>query len=80
MPPSVAEVHAALTAPEVGHTVVYGSSANTRIWWDLSSARALGYDPQDDAEQWAATIEAVAATEEDELDDRFVGGSFTRLR
>ncbi len=27
--------HAALTAENVGHTVVYGSSANTRLWWDL---------------------------------------------
>lgn len=34
---------AALTAPGVGHTVVYGSSANTRLWWDLSTTRALGY-------------------------------------
>ncbi|MFJ8062365.1 NAD-dependent epimerase/dehydratase family protein [Streptomyces sp. NPDC096142] len=45
--------HAALTAEEVRHTVVYGSSANTRLWWDLSTARALGYEPQDDAEPYA---------------------------
>ncbi|MCX3058966.1 NAD-dependent epimerase/dehydratase family protein [Streptomyces beihaiensis] len=45
--------HAALTAKDVGHTVVYGSSANTRLWWDLSGARALGYDPQDDSEVYA---------------------------
>lgn len=48
--------HAALTAPEVEHTVVYGSSANTRLWWDLSSARALGYEPQDDSEPYAAAL------------------------
>ncbi|WP_066949347.1 NAD-dependent epimerase/dehydratase family protein, partial [Streptomyces lushanensis] len=30
-------LHAALTAENVGHTVVYGSSANTRLWWDLTS-------------------------------------------
>ncbi|MER5254644.1 NAD(P)-dependent oxidoreductase [Streptomyces sp. NPDC002855] len=50
--------HAALTAPEVGHAVVYGSSANTRLWWDLSSARALGYEPQDDSEQYAEKLVA----------------------
>ncbi|MEV0322224.1 NAD-dependent epimerase/dehydratase family protein [Streptomyces sp. NPDC050658] len=50
--------HAALTAPDVGHTVVYGSSANTRLWWDLSSARALGYAPQDDSEQYAEKLVA----------------------
>lgn len=48
--------HAALTAEDVRHTVVYGSSANTRLWWDLSSARALGYDPRDDSEQYAPKL------------------------
>ncbi|GGV51519.1 NAD-dependent dehydratase [Streptomyces longisporoflavus] len=56
--------HAALTAPGVGHTVVYGSSANTRLWWDLTSARALGYEPQDDSEQYAQKLVA----EQGELD------------
>lgn len=49
-------LHAALTAPDVGHTVVYGSSANTRTWWDLSGARALGYTPRDDSERFAAAL------------------------
>ncbi|MFR9798563.1 NAD-dependent epimerase/dehydratase family protein [Streptomyces sp. MS06] len=49
-------LHAALTAEGVGHTVVYGSSANTRLCWDLGPARALGYDPQDDSEPYAAEL------------------------
>lgn len=49
-------LHAALTAPGVGHTVVYGSSANTRLAWDLSSARALGYEPRDDSEPYAEKL------------------------
>ncbi|RZU25590.1 NAD(P)-dependent oxidoreductase [Streptomyces sp. BK239] len=56
--------HAALTAQGVGHTVVYGSSANTRLWWDLTSARALGYEPQDDSEPYAEKLIA----EQGELD------------
>ncbi|MGW0839844.1 NAD-dependent epimerase/dehydratase family protein [Streptomyces sp. NPDC002787] len=56
--------HAALTAEHVGHTVVYGSSANTRLWWDLSTARALGYEPQDDSEPYAEKLIA----EQGELD------------
>lgn len=56
--------HAALTAGDVGHTVVHGSSANTRLWWDLTSARALGYEPQDDSEPWAEKLIA----EQGELD------------
>jgi uronate dehydrogenase len=70
--------HAALTAEKVGHTVVYGSSANTRLWWDLSSARALGYEPQDDSERYAAELIA----EQGELDpskpeQSLLGGHFT---
>ncbi|MDX2677577.1 NAD-dependent epimerase/dehydratase family protein [Streptomyces sp. NY05-11A] len=56
--------HAALTAEDVGHTIVYGSSANTRLWWDLSSARALGYEPEDDSEPYAEKLIA----EQGELD------------
>ncbi|MFH8803046.1 NAD-dependent epimerase/dehydratase family protein [Streptomyces sp. NPDC017936] len=56
--------HAALTAEDVGHTVVHGSSANTRLWWDLTSARALGYEPQDDSEPYAEKLIA----EQGELD------------
>lgn len=56
--------HAALTAENVGHTVVHGSSANTRLWWDLTSARALGYEPQDDSEPYAGKLVA----EQGELD------------
>ncbi|MFC0849019.1 NAD-dependent epimerase/dehydratase family protein [Streptomyces noboritoensis] len=70
--------HAALTAEGVGHTVVYGSSANTRLWWDLSSARALGYEPRDDSEQYAEKLIA----EQGELDpddpgQSYLGGHFT---
>ncbi|MFC5800636.1 NAD-dependent epimerase/dehydratase family protein [Streptomyces formicae] len=69
--------HAALTAEGVGHTVVYGSSANTRLWWDLSTARALGYEPQDDSEQYAEKLVA----EQGELDPEnrahaYLGGPF----
>ncbi|MFG3660692.1 NAD-dependent epimerase/dehydratase family protein [Streptomyces sp. NPDC047706] len=69
--------HAALTAEDVGHTVVYGSSANTRLWWDLSTARALGYAPQDDSEPYAEKLIA----EEGELEagneaHAYLGGHF----
>ncbi|MDT0265147.1 NAD(P)-dependent oxidoreductase [Streptomyces sp. DSM 44915] len=48
--------HTALSAPGVGHTVVYGSSANTRNVWDLSTAEALGYVSADDSERFAADL------------------------
>jgi uronate dehydrogenase len=51
-------VVASLTAPVVGHSVVYGVSANARTWWDNTSARHLGFRPQDSSEGFRAAVEA----------------------
>ena len=48
----------ALSAPVVGHSVVYGVSDNRSTWWDNRSAAHLGYRPQDSSEPWRARIEA----------------------
>ncbi|WP_406167394.1 NAD-dependent epimerase/dehydratase family protein [Streptomyces sp. NBC_00996] len=70
--------HAALTAEGVGHTVVYGSSANARLWWDLSTARALGYEPQDDSESYAEKLIAEQGElDPDNPDHAHLGGHFT---
>ncbi|MEW2496361.1 NAD(P)-dependent oxidoreductase [Streptomyces nodosus] len=69
--------HAALTAEHVGHTVVHGSSANTRLWWDLTSARALGYQPQDDSEPYAERLIAEQGElDPDNPDHAHLGGHF----
>jgi uronate dehydrogenase len=41
---------ASLSGEVLGHVIAYGISANTRAWWDLSTAKALGYEPQDNSE------------------------------
>lgn len=47
----------AIEAPNVHFEIVYGISNNTRRWWDLGRAqRVLGYEPQDDAEAYAAEL------------------------
>jgi uronate dehydrogenase len=66
-------VEAALTAPAPGYAVLYGISANTRAWWDLEPGRRLGYDPQDDAEDFA---DRVQPGPDDEAEAEFVGGPF----
>lgn len=66
-------IDAALTAPAPGFAVLYGISANTRAWWDLDAGRALGYDPQDDAERYAGDV---TAAEGDEAENIVVGGPF----
>ena len=70
---------ACLTAERPGFRVVFGVSANTRGGWvSLAEARALGYQPRDDAEAYAAGI--IAEHGEPDPDDpalRFLGGEFT---
>jgi uronate dehydrogenase len=75
---TVGLVDACLRSPDVGFGIVYGISANTRAWWDLESARSLGYQPRDNAEDWAAEIESTPPSHDDDLDGRYVGGDFAR--
>jgi uronate dehydrogenase len=49
---------AALTAPIVGHSVIYGMSDNATVFWDNRSARHIGYRPQDSSEKYRAATEA----------------------
>ena len=70
---------ACLTAGHPGFRVAFGVSANTRGGFvSLDEARALGYEPQDDAEAYAAEI--IARYGEPDPDDpvlRRLGGEFT---
>ena len=70
-------VLASLTAPVVGHTVIYGMSDNATTWWDNTPARHIGYRPQDSSEPFRAAAMARQPT----LDQRnpvtlFQGGGF----
>ena len=65
---------AALTTPDPGFAVLYGVSNNARGWWDLAPGRALGYDPQDDAEAFAGQI--TADDERDAVEGAHVGGPY----
>ena len=51
-------VVASLTAPVVGHSVIYGCSDNTTRWWDNTSAAHVGFRPQDSSEPFRAAAEA----------------------
>jgi uronate dehydrogenase len=80
---------ACVTAAAPGFRVIYGVSANTRGGWvSLDGARALGYEPRDDAEAYAA--ELLAADGDPATDGhgagwadpsdpvfRYLGGEFT---
>ncbi|MGZ4641142.1 MAG: NAD-dependent epimerase/dehydratase family protein [Blastococcus sp.] len=75
---TVSLVDAALTTPSPGFAVVWGVSNNTRNWWDLSAARALGYEPADDAEVYAeALIEEFGEPDPADPVHARVGGQYT---
>src|SRR6266702_3566339 len=70
-------VEACLAFPDKGFRVVWAVSDNTRRWWSLAGARALGYDPTDDAERFAP--ELIARFGDPDLTDPvhdLVGGGF----
>ncbi|MNV51054.1 NAD dependent epimerase/dehydratase family protein [compost metagenome] len=72
-------VVASLTAPVVGHTIIYGMGDNTTTWWDNTLARHIGYRPQDSSEPFRAKVEA--ADPHPDLSDPAViyqGGPFVR--
>lgn len=73
-------VTACLTTPVLGHAIVYGMSDNTNVWWDNTSARHIGFSPQDSSERFRAALEAKQPTID--LDDPasiHQGGAFVRM-
>lgn len=70
-------VVASLTAPVVGHSVIFGMSDNATTWWDNTKARHIGYRPQDSSERFRAEVEArQPALDRNDPATRFQGGGF----
>ncbi|MEY2688593.1 MAG: hypothetical protein RL375_2791 [Pseudomonadota bacterium] len=51
-------VVAALHAPVVGCSVIYGMSDNSVTWWDNTPARHIGYRPQDSSDTFRDAVQA----------------------
>jgi uronate dehydrogenase len=72
-------VVAALTAPVVGHSVIYGMSDNSTTWWDNTSARHIGYRPRDNSDIFRAKVEARQQTlDASDPAVLYQGGAFVR--
>ena len=70
----------ALTTPHLGHTVVYGVSGNSEIWWDNSNAAFLGWTPKDTAEAWRSELFATEPEQDPRaLQNMLQGGGFVVL-
>ncbi|HET9253642.1 MAG TPA: NAD(P)-dependent oxidoreductase [Pseudonocardiaceae bacterium] len=63
---------ALLAAPNPGFRVLWGISANTRARFSLDEARSLGYQPRDDAEDYADALPPPSVSDA----DRYIGGSY----
>jgi uronate dehydrogenase len=70
---------AALSAPVVGHSIIYGVSDNPVTWWDNTPARHVGFRPQDSSEPFRVAVEQRQPTID--LNDpaqRLQGGGFVK--
>ncbi|WP_375488585.1 NAD-dependent epimerase/dehydratase family protein [uncultured Jatrophihabitans sp.] len=66
-------VDACLRASALTFAIVWGISANTRRTCDLAAGRALGYEPRDDSEAYAHSLDEPQPDPSDGL----LGGGFT---
>ena len=67
-----------IEAEGVGYCDVWGISANTRAYYDLSEGNAIGYAPTQNAEDWAGEI-LKQPNPLDPVAQRFQGGQFVTI-
>jgi uronate dehydrogenase len=67
-----------ITVPDIGYLVVWGVSANTRSYWNNAGAARLGYQPVQNAEDYAAGI-LQQPNPLDPVAQRYQGGGFVTL-
>jgi uronate dehydrogenase len=71
-------VQRCIEAPDVGYAAVWGISNNTRAYYDLAQGNAIGYQPTQNAEDWAASI-LVQPNPLDPVARQFQGGAFVTI-
>jgi uronate dehydrogenase len=73
-------ITASLTAPVVGHSIIYGTSKNASCWYDNRLASHIGYKPEDSSDSYRAAV--MANTPDPDLTDIVAlhqGGAFLKL-
>ena len=69
-------VRLAVEVSGVTFAPVWGISANSRAYYDLSEANAIGYVPRQNAEDFASSLAPEAAPTANDVSRRFQGGNF----
>jgi uronate dehydrogenase len=67
-----------LQAGNIHFLIVYGVSNNSQLIWDTSSAQVIGYDPQDNAQEFSDELLATVGPEP-AVERHFHGGHFCAL-
>ena len=71
-------VLAALTARDVGHSIICGASANPQPWWDNAPAAHIGYVPKDSSAPWVDEIERLPPEDPTDPAVIYQGGAFVK--
>lgn len=71
-------IRCCLFTPALGHTVVYGLSANRDGWWDNRQAAHLGFVARDSAEAFRDKVEAQPPLDPADPAGRYQGGGFVK--
>ncbi|MFM9990460.1 MAG: NAD-dependent epimerase/dehydratase family protein [Burkholderiaceae bacterium] len=71
---------AALTAPIVGHSIIYGMSDNQTTWWDNTHAKHIGYRAKDSSDIFTSEVEAKQPViDSNDPVAIFQGGAFVKV-
>lgn len=65
-----------LFTENLGHTIVYGASANAHSWWDNRYATHLNYQPKDSSERFRPQVERQPKPAADDPLMVYQGGAF----
>jgi uronate dehydrogenase len=71
-------IHRCITVPDIGYLVAWGVSANTRRYWKDAGSAALGYQPKQNAEDYATEI-LQKPNPLDPVAQRYQGGGFVTI-
>ncbi|HUR87758.1 MAG TPA: NAD(P)-dependent oxidoreductase [Ramlibacter sp.] len=71
-------VRSCLFAPDLGHTIIYGMSANRDKWWSNRKAAHIGFQPRDSSEPFRAKAEAQPPLADDDPARIYQGGAFVK--
>ncbi len=70
-------MQAFLTAPKVGHAVVWGASANPKTYWGADHRDRIGWQPQDSAEAYRDKVGGKVSG--NPVTERYQGGSYPTM-